>query len=1097
MKEPAMIHLSEFTARWKRGLGYCLVAGAVCFTSPAMAQDDDEKVEHQVKVSETRQQVDRPTLAGERAQPEFRADQFLEQKGFESLQRQDEAIVHLRDLIRGTPDSNPQKAEFLFNLSEIYWERSRYYDRASVEKNDECYAFEQAGEANRVRQCKAQVKDMLDEAARLREESVKLYVDIIRGFPNFKDLDKVYFYLGTNLMEVGKQDQALDIFRRLIADFPQTEFVPNVLLYFGEYYFEKGDMRSALTAYRKVAEYPNSPVYSYSLYKTGWTYYNLDDKQRALDEFLKVLEVARRRPNDPNSNSLVRQTRNDIVRAYAHVGTPEQAIGFFQKVAPERQDWLGMGERLAVLYGDLANFGDSTRMYRQLISLNQESVKTIDYQYEIVRNQATVNAYARETIEELVRLMRLVQFADQGNFKDLQQHNYPQTRRRVEELCRNWSTTYHREAQRTKNPDLYAMAYFLYKFYLETFPDTEHLYATTFFYGELLYQLEKWDEAAEAYEKVIAIDPQGEYTHEAVLAAVLSFFKLVNTSEERVELSTDMNQPTTEERAIPTPKDMPEVHQRLMKACENYIKYHPEGDRIVDVKYVMARTYYEFDHLKTSIPMFRDIAFNHPNHRLAMVSANLHLDTLNLLQDFDGLHAAVLEYIEKEPIRDEDFRRDVETLHTEIRFKICTVLDDQEKWNDAAQCFIDFARDFPTSNFVDKALYNAALDFERMREIGKAIQVRVFLLRVRPESELAPDTLFNIGGNFHALAVYSEASRFYELFVRNFPDHEKAEDALRNASTFRQGLGQLNEAIRNYERYLELFARKKPEEAAEVFFQIAKIYEQQGKAKEAFDQYDNYIKRHGRSGTNDRLLEAHVALGLYHWNSNARNARREALREFERTLSIYQGMPEAERQKMTTGRDAAARAKFMIGESVFERMEAIEIDSPNEKVLQERLREKMKVAEEAQKIFEEVILFGRPDWAIAALYRIGTQFENFANTIRKSPPPRRLTFDQQEIYRGILEDQAVMIEARAVNAYAQALQAARTASWFNDYSRDAEVRLAQLRPREYRSPSELRATPRYFSEGFMRAGFLKTIEEKDMLTDFGSGDDADNVGPRS
>ncbi|MFU8805118.1 MAG: tetratricopeptide repeat protein, partial [Bradymonadaceae bacterium] len=746
-----------------------------------------------------------------------------------------------------------------------------------------------------------------------------------------------------------------------------------------------------------------------------------------------------------------------------------------------------------------ASFGDSTRMYRQLISLNQESVKTIDYQYEIVRNQSTINAYAPATIEELVRLMRLIQLADTGHFKDAQEHNYPQTRRRVEELTRNWSTTYHREAQRTKNPDLYAMAYFLYKHYLETFQDTDHLYATTFFYGELLYQLEKWEEAAEAYEQVLAIDSDGEFTEDAVLATVLAYFKIVNTSEEQAKLETNLNVevPEGEERAIPEPKEIPDVHKRLMTACENYIKYHPEGDRIVDVRYTMARTYYDFDHLQTSLEIFRDIAFMHSSHRLATLSANLHLDTLNLLQDFDGLHAAVLEYIEHEPIADESFRSDVETLHTEIRFKICTVFDDEENWREAAQCFIDFARDFPDSDYVDKALYNAALDFERMREIGKAIQVRVYLLRVRPESEFAPETLFNIGGNFHALAVYSEASRFYELFVRNFPDHEKAEDALSNASTFRQGLGQLDLAIKNYERYLELFGKKNPDKAAEVFFQIAQIYEEQGRKNEANTQYDNYIKRHGKAGTNDRLLEAHLALGMHHWNSNARHARRDALREFERTLGIYEGMSKDEREAMTTGRDAAARAKFMIGEDVFEKMEAIEIDSPDEKVLQERLKEKMKIAEEAQKIFEEVILFGRPDWAIAALYRIGTQSENFANTIRGSTPPARLTEDQKEIYRGILEDQAVMIEQRAVNAYKQALQASRTASWFNEYSRDSEVRLAQLRPREFRSPSELRATPKYFSEGFMKADFMKQVEDDDILSDFGTADDADQVGPSS
>ncbi len=1075
--------------------GWLVAAALVTVPHEGYSQEEPEKEERAVRVQETTQQTAAPSLRDEQEAPKFSADNFLEQRGFESLQRQDEAIVQLREMIRSSAKNDPRRAELLFNLSEIYWERSKYYERTSVEKNDECYELKQAGDAGRLRTCEAAVKDMLDEAKRLREETVQLYVDIIRDYSDFKELDKVYFYLGSNLMEIDKQEQALDIFRRLIADYPQTQFIPNVLLYFGEYYFDESDMRSALTAYQKVTEYPQSSVYSYALYKMGWTYYNMGQRDRALEQFIKVVETARSRPHDANSNSLVRQTRNDIVRTYAHIGSADKAIGFFKKIADKDPEWFDMSERLAVHYSDMGGdrLIDSTRMYRELISLAPDSVKTIDYQYEIVRNQTTMNAYSKESIEELVRLMRLVQIADQGKFTDIDQAKYAQTKIRVEELVRTWATTYHREAQRTKSGDLYAMAYFLYKYYLETFPENDHLYATTFFYGELLYQLEKWDEAAAAYEKVLAINPQGEFTEDVVLATVLSYFKMIDTSEQQAELATNFDNEGDGPVPVPTPKEIPETHQGLLRAGHNYIKYAPQGERIVDVKYTMARTYYDFDHLKEALELFRDIAFNHSEHRLGVIAANLHLDSLNLLQDFDGLYAAVLEYIEKDPIKDEEFREATVGLQTAIRFKMCTVFDDKEDWNEAAQCFIQFARDFPESEQVDKALYNAALDFERMKEIGRAIQVRVFLLRERPESPLAPQTLYNIGGNYHALAVYSEAARFYELFVRNFPDHESAEVALANASTFRQGLGQYDLAIANYDRYLSLFGKKNPEKAAGVFFEIAKIYELQNKKRDALAQYEEFIRKYSRTGSKDQLLQAHVAIGLHRWETGTRSNKAQALQDFERTLKVFNALPREEQEALVSGRDAAAQAKFMIGESIFEKMTAIKIDSPNERVLQNRLREKMKIAEEAQKIYEEVILFGRPDWAIAALYRIGTQFQDFADTIRRSPAPARLSYDQQEIYRGILEDQATMIEERAVNAYMQALQASRQSSWFNKYSRDAEVRLASLRPRDFRKPSEMRAEPTHYNPGFMSASFIKTVKDEDLLSDFGSAEDVTNT----
>jgi tetratricopeptide (TPR) repeat protein len=291
----------------------------------------------------------------------------------------------------------------------------------------------------------------------------------------------------------------------------------------------------------------------------------------------------------------------------------------------------------------------------------------------------------------------------------------------------------------------------------------------------------------------------------------------VNTSEEQANLQARKDELLKEDEGddkskaipIPEPKPIPDLHQRLVAACQKYVELNPEGDRIVDVKYTMARTNYDFDHHEEAVKIFKDIAYSHPEHRLAVIAANLHLDSLNLLKKYDELQVEVVSYLEKRPIKDEAFIADISALNASIRFKKCNVFDEQEKWKDAAQCFVDFYRDFPESELVDKALYNAALDFERMKELGKAIQVRIFLLKERPNSELAPKSLYNVGGNYHALAVYTEAAKFYELYVDTYPKLENAEVALANASTFRQGLGELDKAIANYRKYLR-FTNKLP-----------------------------------------------------------------------------------------------------------------------------------------------------------------------------------------------------------------------------------------------------------------------------------------------
>lgn len=1063
---------------------------AAALVLPVTALADENRPEREVPTGDAVHQTERPEFEAPET-PQFRASQFIERRNFESQQRQDEAIVRLRQMIDRTPAGDPARAEYLYNLSEIFWERSRYYEHTSIELNDECFLYDDRGDTDGARRCRFRVRDREEESARLREESMDLYVEIIRNYPTFEHLDTVYFHLGSNLMELNRDEEGLAIFRRLNSEFPQNRFTPQVFTYFGDYYFDESDYFQALESYRQVLQYPDSPSYTYARYKLGWTYYGLDNYERALEEFLKVVDRAKAAPPGSSDRAMLRQVRGDVVRAYAQFGSPDQAIPFFQSVFPERADWLQMSETLAVYYGNQAQFSTSTRMYRNLINVNRESVAVIDYQYEIVRNQTTINAYDAEAIQEIIRTMRLIELAEQGQFADSDTDEYRRIFARVEEASRNWANTYHREAQRTLNNQLFVMAHHLYAAYHQTFPETDHSYDMYFFHGELLYRLQEWDEAARAYERVLEIDPEGEYTRDAVLSTVLALFRIVDTSEERAEIQTIDIEDDGEGRQIPEPIELDEMQLRLMQACRNYVIHVPDGDQIVEVKYTMARTYYDFKHFREAAEVFESIAFNHPEHRLALVSANLHLDSLNQLQDYQAMAVVVERYATENPISDPEFQNDIYVLNRAIRYNLCVELDEEERWEDAAYCYVEYAQDFPDSELVDRALYNAALDFERLNEVGRAIQVRLHLLRVAPQSELAPETLFNVGANYHALAVYGEASRYYEAFVRNFPNHENAERALSNASTFRQGLGEYDRAIANNRRYIELFGGDNPTRAAEVYFQIAQIYDNGGRHREAREHYQNYIRQYGQVGSSDQLIAATTRIGKYQWEEGN---RRDALRTFNSVLATYNALSEEVQEELTQGADAAAEAQFMIAQDLFERAAEVDINSRNEEELQTRLREKLDLAGQAREKYIEVILFRRPDWAIAALYQVGRGFHDIAELTRNSTVPDRLTWQQEEIYRGLLEDRAAEFEGIAVDLYERALTTSRDYNWFNEYSQRAEEELAFLRPRDYRRPSEMRAQPSFFRDGFMKSRFILDVEEEEFFEDIDTDEIEDEPG---
>ncbi len=1062
-------------------------------------------------------QTERPTLENESKGTEvITAEKFASERKYESMKMIDEQIQRLKKLLSITPKDHQDRPEILFNLAELYFEKSNIYNGKAYDRQDECYKLEdKKAEQRDIDRCKQMMKDELEESQRLRQDSIKLYGEIIGNYNSYKNMDEVLFYLGQGMLELKKRTEGLEVFKRLIANYPSSKYVPNALVAFGDAYFDRDDMAQAVKAYDKVTEsYKDSSVYSYALYKKGWCYFNMDDKERALDYFLQTLKYSKKRTDQPNSKALLKQVKKDIVTTYAFVGAPSKAIPFFQKITDNnREEWLQMGERLAVYYSDKGKFGDSMNIYRTLIKLNKESVKVLDYQYEIVRNQGANNTYSNDTLREILGLMKLVQLADSGkHFKDRDDASmgYKAKKIKIEELSRNWAQTFHREAQQTKNSDLFNKAYNLYKGYVATFGDSapkEERYKMTFFYAELLYRVEEYDESAKMYETALQINPEGEYTEEIVLSAVQAYFNLISVEEAKRETNVDEINAKPEEGkeakayAVPTKEKIPELESNFIVACDRYMKYAPEGEKIVDVKYKRAYTLYKYNHLKEAAEGFKQVAWDHPEEDLAVIAANLHLDTLYILRDLDTMEKEIHAYLgeneagEKvgEPkIKDEEFIEDVTAMIAAISFKKCTVFDEKEEWAKASECFVAFFRKYTDSEYGDDALYNAALDFERLSEIGKAIQVRVFLLKAYGgESEHSPITLYNIAANYHALAIYSQAAKFYERFVQYFPEHEKAEDALRNAATFRYGLGQYDKAIENYEKYLELFARDKPEQGANVAYQIALSYGRMGKNKSAFQSYEDYIRKWAKKGSVDNLMQSHVSLGRYYWEKSGRRNRQRALKEFERTLAVFEKLS-AEEQKSTKARDAAAEAKFMLGEDVFEDMAAMKVDSRNEKELQKRLVKKQEKGAEGIAIFNQVFDYGRPDWSIAAFYRIGDAYENFANSLRESRCPGRLTYDQCEIYRGLLEDAASQIETEAVNFYIKSLDTSKAARWFNKYTKLAEVRLAKLRPKEYRKPSEFRAEPDHIQSGFVGVDFLKEIKDKDQLEDLDSGDGSED-----
>ena len=100
----------------------------------------------------------------------------------------------------------------------------------------------------------------------------------------------------------------------------------------------------------------------------------------------------------------------------------------------------------------------------------------------------------------------------------------------------------------------------------------------------------------------------------------------------------------------------------------------------------------------------------------------------------------------------------------------------------AAQCFIDYQKEYPNAEKAPAAIFNAGLNFFKAKEVEKALGMQERLYEQYNEHELAPKALYSIAEIFRETAVYEQSAYYYEVFVQNYPNHPLAEKALRFAS---------------------------------------------------------------------------------------------------------------------------------------------------------------------------------------------------------------------------------------------------------------------------------------------------------------------------
>ncbi len=1037
-------------------------------------------------------------------------------------QKRDEAIKQLMQIIPKI--SNPsQKADLLFQLAELWWEKSKYVYFVEMEEWDKAYEkwmdATNRGEERPEPQANHRRSDLY------RNEAIKLYRRILKEYENYPRNDEVLFNLAYNMYETDRKKEAVALYWELIRKYPNSRFVPDAYLQMGEHFFNSNKVFNAQKAYQEAYNRGDHRIQIFATYKLAWCDYNLGEYEAALQKFKTVIDDAeaqeRKNPAMAGKIQLKEEALRDMVLTYAMLDSVEPAIQYYEKHAGKQAvKWIA---RLADTFYGAGKNEEAILVYRHLLNVDPYNKNAPSYQSNIVRAYANLQD-RKQVLAEMQRLVDLygpnTPWA-QANRKD--ESALRQAYHLAESTQRELVTEYHQEARKTKYAKTYRLAAEIYKRYLEKFSDSEYAYTMRYRYAEILYTLKEYEEAAKQYLKIVDEKPDGEYTLEAAYVALLCYEQLACidrgdckqeklSGEQKIDENKDKGKAqerkikrraSKEDQAEPIPrweKKQIEASDAYIKVVDTWRAKHAkklskkklkslENDEIV-VRYKAAFIYYVHRHYVEAAKRFEHIILKWPEAKWAVVSADLILDALNTKEEWASLNDLARKFRANKRLtkKGSKFAQRLDALIEGSQFKLVMQINEQKRYAEAAVKFRAFVKEFPKSKYADTALYNAMVIFDRAKELDKAIAVGRQLEKDYPESELIPRVRQFLGSFYERIADYETAAAYYRAYVDDYKDpkskaykritegkegeelklareiqaeiKEKLPDSLFNAALWYEGLGEYPKAIASYLEYVKTYPKR--DDVPDIFYNVGLIYETQKDYKRAANFFEDYTKKYASRVKPWQVLRAlHRAALAYDKAGDAKN--RDRL--FKAIIKAYARLPKKEKEHPVV-RDAIAHAEYLALDPEFEAFKAIKLDTVKQREVKKRLDAKTTRLAKLEKAYTAVLMRGSGDWGICALTRIGLAYQDLARNLLDAPIPPGLDADQEELYRTLLEEKAFPLEDKAIEALEKALQKGHELSVYNECTLQAQEVMLTFRPNAFGDIPEVK----YFGSEFFLLG---------------------------
>ena len=785
-------------------------------------------------------------------------------------------------------------------------------------------------------------------------EAIKTYQQILEKYPTYERNDKVLYQMSRAYDEIGQPDDAMVVMDQLIARYPYSKHIDEVHFRRGEYFFVRKKYLDAEDAYGAIIGMgATSSYYELALYKLGWTLYKQELYEKALHNYMAMLDYRLSIGYDFDSDYAeddehrVTDTFRVISLSFSNLGGPEVVDEYF----------LVNGHRSFAdkIYGNLAEFyfgklryDDAASVYKSFINQNRFHKISPHFSMRIVDIYAEAGfpLLVVESKKEFATDYALD--AEYWEYFDADESTevIGFLKTNLTDLAGHYHALYQNENLVAERPANFNESHRWYRQFLASFPADEQAAHVNYQLADLLLENEDFGEAALEYERTAYEYERHEQSSAAGYAAVFA-------------------------------------HRQDLEQAS--------GARRLEVKRATVASSLRF-------------ADSFEEHEQAPVVLGAAADDLYEMDDFVAAIAASQKLIERYPAADAALLRAAWAViaHSSI---------DLAEYQDAERAYVNLlaltpAEDEARPAVIDglaAAIYKQGEQANLLEDYRAAASHFLRIKDVVPTSTIRTAAEYDAAAALMKLEDWKLASGVLEDFRVSHPDHELNADATKQLAFIYREDGQIARSAAEHERIAA--EATDTELSREALLTAAELYDEVSVVADAIRVYEQYIAEYPRPldialQTRSRLAE------LF-------KAEMDYTRYYAQLNAIVTADRDAGQERTDRSRYLASKAALVLAEQAFEQFVSLRLVQPFE----QSLARKQQGMDETMGAFEKLVDYEVAEVTAAATFYIAEMYMDFSTALVESERPAGLSEAEKVDYEMVIEEEAYPFEERAIDIH--------------------------------------------------------------------------------